>query len=107
MALSEAAKEAVYLRSFLAEIVNEICVTTILSDNQSAGQMARNAVYHERTKHIDIRHHFVRDTIRRNEISVDYIPTTEMPADILTKGLSAQRHYDLIPNFGFVKCASR
>ncbi|CAK9827482.1 Retrovirus-related Pol polyprotein from transposon TNT 1-94 [Anthophora retusa] len=102
MALSEAAKEAIYLRSFLAEIVGKINTTNIFCDNQSAGLMAKNAVHHERTKHIDMRYHFVRDAVQRGEINVNYLSTTEMPADILTKGLNGQKHYNSLNSIGLV-----
>ncbi|XP_046145331.1 secreted RxLR effector protein 161-like [Osmia bicornis bicornis] len=65
MALSEAAKESIYQRRFLTEVVGKLKTTLILCDNQSAGLMAKNPVYHERTKHIDIRYHFVRESVER------------------------------------------
>ena len=52
----------------------------------------RNPVYHSRTKHIDIRHHFVRDVFDEGEIDVKYIASENMPADVLTKALNAYKH---------------
>jgi len=92
MALSDSSKEAVHLRSFLKEVLGLLKTTIIYNDNQGAGQLARNPVFHKRTKHVDIRHHFVRELVEEGTISVNYIPTTEMPADILTKGLGASKH---------------
>ena len=61
--------------------------TTIDEDNQGAIELARNAKYHNRTKHIDICHHFVREKVVSNEIRVIYCRTQDMVADIMTKGL--------------------
>jgi hypothetical protein len=62
-------------------------VTTGLVDNQSAMAISKNDVHHNRTKHIDIRHHFIRDAIAAGTISFQYIPSPDQLADILTKGL--------------------
>ncbi|XP_035211735.1 secreted RxLR effector protein 161-like [Stegodyphus dumicola] len=76
MALSEAAKETVYLRRFLKELSYNIeHPTTIYCDNQGAQKITKNSVFHSRTKHIDIRHHFVREVYERGELDVQYIPT--------------------------------
>ena len=94
MALSDASKEAVYLRRFLAEIKgNQTCSPTVLwSDSQGARRLVYNPVYHSRTKHIDIRHHYIREEIKKNEIKVEYMSSEEMTADVLTKPLSGDRH---------------
>ncbi|TPX52211.1 DNA-directed DNA polymerase, partial [Powellomyces hirtus] len=62
--------------------------TTIYKDNQSCILLAMNPVHHARTKHIDIRHHSIRDHIDK-EIHLEYLPTAEMVADSLTKPLPA------------------
>lgn len=100
MALSEAAKETIYLRSFLSVIVGKSQSTVLLCDNQSAGLMAKNPVFHERTKHIDIRHHFVRYSVEKGDVKIEYLPTEKMPADILTKGLSMPKHQNCIREIG-------
>ena len=61
--------------------------TLIYEDNQGAIQLTRNPRFHKRTKHIDICYRFVRDRVSLNEIVVDYCPTQDMVADIMTKGL--------------------
>lgn len=92
VALSEATKEAIHLRRFLFEVLGTVEATTIFCDNQSAGLMAKNPVFHERTKHIAIKYHFVREVIESKDIIVKYLPTEEMPADVLTKGLCLPKH---------------
>ena len=62
--------------------------TTIYKDIQGAIELAKNAKYHNRTKHIDICHHFVPERVVSNEIQVIYCPTGDMIADIMTKGLA-------------------
>ncbi|KAH8357354.1 hypothetical protein KR200_003192, partial [Drosophila serrata] len=92
MAVSDSSKEAVHLRSFLEEVLGQLSTTVIHNDNQGACQLTRNPVFHKRTKHVDIRHHFIRELVEEGTISVNYNPTTEMPADILTKELGASKH---------------
>lgn len=57
-------------------------------DNQSTIAVAKNGGYHARTKHIDIRHHFIRDALDRGDVDVVYIRTEEQVADGLTKPLT-------------------
>ena len=61
--------------------------TRIMTDNQSAIALAENEAINRRNKHIDIAFHFVRDALRRSEIVLEHQPTTDMPADMLTKPL--------------------
>ena len=56
-------------------------------DNQSALHLAKNQVYHERSKHIDIRLHFVRDVIESKIVGVEKVSTEDNPFDMMTKSL--------------------
>ena len=88
VALSSATQEAVWLRSLMGDLGRQMdAPTTIYEDNQGAIELAKNAKYHNQTKHIDICHHFVRERVVFNEIQVIYCPTGDMIADIMTKGL--------------------
>lgn len=60
----------------------------MFGDNQGALALVRNPHLHERSKHIDIRYHFIRDLAEKKKLQVDYIPTAEMVADGMTKPLS-------------------
>lgn len=74
MALSEAAKEAVYLQRFLQELgQTDVSVMKMCIDNLSAQQLANYPVFHGRTKHIDVRHHFVRKIIGSGQIFLEHI----------------------------------
>jgi hypothetical protein len=59
----------------------------LLCDNESAIRIADNPIDHSRTKHIDIRHHFLRDHQQRGDIEIAYINTKDQLADIFTKPL--------------------
>ena len=89
VALSSATQEAVWLRSLMGDLGRQVDAPTIIyEDNQGAIELAKNAKYHNRTKHIDICHHFVRERVISNEIQVIYCPTGDTIADIMTKGLA-------------------
>ena len=66
-----------------------LCLTqkqvTVFCDSQSAIHLAKNQVYHARTKHIDVRYHFVREIIEEGGVLVQKIKTDDNPADMLTK----------------------
>jgi len=93
MGISEASKEAIYLRRFLLELsFNDLANTTLFCDNVGAQKLVANPVFHSRTKHIDIRHHFVREAVKHHNIELKYTPTEDMAADVLTKGLPGPKH---------------
>lgn len=93
MSLTEAAKESIYLRRFMNEIGFQSKGPTVIhNDNQAAEKLARNHVYHSRSKHIDIRHHFVRSALKEGHVEIKYVPSEDNPADVLTKGLGGPKH---------------
>lgn len=101
MGLTEAVKKAIYLRKFLSDIgfgyANRI---TIGNNNLGAQQLSQNHKFHSRSKHIDVKHHFVREALRNQLVDITYIRTDEMPADVLTKGLSKDKHRKCITKMG-------
>lgn len=56
-------------------------------DNKSSIDLAKNAVFHERSKHIHVRYHFIREYVERGDIILKYVNSYEQKADILTKAL--------------------
>lgn len=100
IAVAEATKEALYLKNILNDIGIYNENVTLFNDSQSAQKLIRNCGYSARTKHIDIRHHFVRDCLRNNDITLEYISTDNMPADMLTKGLNKNKHQYCSVNLG-------
>src|SRR5271163_3702934 len=92
MALSQATREAIWLRTLLAELnYTQEHATTLFEDNQSAIALTKNPIHHARSKHIDIQHHFIREKIKSNKIEVSYMPTDDMIADALTKLLACTK----------------
>jgi hypothetical protein len=90
VAMTHAAKEAIWLRKLIAELFRPLeHPITLHGDNQSAIALAYSDIgqFHARTKHIDIRYHFIRYVIGTNSIRLVYCPTQDMVADVLTKAL--------------------
>ena len=88
VALSQATQEAVWLRHLLADLGYSMnSPTTVFDDIQGATELSKNAKFHNRTKHIDVAYHFVRERIHSKDIIVTYCPPEEMRTDIMTKGL--------------------
>ena len=63
----------------------------IKCDNTSAINLTKNPIQHSRTKHIEIRHHFIRDHMENEDIILEYVPTENQLADIFTKPLNSER----------------
>lgn len=91
VAVSQAAQEGTWLKRLLTDLGMSDSSTVILEDNQGAIAIAKNPVNHSRTKHIDIRYHYIRECVQNGQIQVQYCPTIDMKADILTKPLTRQR----------------
>ena len=88
MALSACAQESIALQYLCASFnLPTDQPVQIFEDNSGAIAMANNPVHYAKTKHIHIRHHFIRECVDSGRIIVTYIPTAEMTADILTKAL--------------------
>ncbi|TPX52711.1 DNA-directed DNA polymerase [Powellomyces hirtus] len=88
MALTQACKEANWLRQLLIELgYPQGLPCKIYEENQGCIALARNPTSHARTKHIDIRHHFIREAIANQHRDLEYCPTKDMAADLLTKPL--------------------
>ena len=99
-AMTHAFKEALWLRSFLCFLEFPIPRPfPILSDNQAACALSNSPSVSARSKHIDIRHHFIRSHVQDGSFSTTWIPTGDMPADIFTKSLPLpifSRHRDVL-----------
>lgn len=96
IALNEAAKEAIWLKGLSEEMGFKQSSVQIMCDSQSAIALAKNSVYHERTKHIDVKFHFIREKIEEGRIQVDKISTIWNPADILTKSVPVSKLQDAL-----------
>ncbi|GAB2274840.1 hypothetical protein Dimus_039096 [Dionaea muscipula] len=91
IAMASCTSHALWLRQFLAELkVEQGDPTVIFVDNQSAIAIAKNPVYHDRSKHIDVRFHFLRDAVANDVVKLEHVKTQDQLADLLTKPLATQ-----------------
>ena len=87
-----AACEAIWLRKFLKDVKQgQKSATVIYCDNMSAIAMTKNPIFHSRSKHIELRHHFIRKLVEDKEIELQFCTTDDQLADIFTKSISAQK----------------
>jgi hypothetical protein len=93
---SSAGRDIIWMRTLMKEIGHDISTPSpLMVDNQSALKVLRNPELHGRMKHIDIKMHWIRDAIKRGDITVHFLPTNDMIADIFTKPLpkpAVERH---------------
>lgn len=88
MALSAAVQEALHLRQLLKDLgFEQRGATPIKEDNQACIALSKNKVTSKRTKHIDVRYHFTRERVESGEVVLEYVPSAEQLADLLTKAL--------------------
>ena len=88
IAACEATREAAWEVKLLGEMgYNRLTPITICSDSQSAMALVENPVFHEKSKHIETKYHYVRDRAAAGLVRFEYCPTLEMVADSLTKGV--------------------
>jgi Reverse transcriptase (RNA-dependent DNA polymerase)/Integrase core domain/GAG-pre-integrase domain len=94
IALSEATKQGQWIRALLRELqrtqyLPSTLAIPVFSDNQSCIALAKDPIAHSRTKHIEVRYHYIRELVSYGKTTIDYIPSGDMVADILTKPLPA------------------
>ena len=96
--VSEACKEAIWLARLVGDLGISVEVPTLHCDSQSAIMLAKNPVFHAKTKHIDVKYHFIRDVLEDKHMELVKVHTDDNPADLLTKGLTFERfaHYQAL-----------
>lgn len=92
-----AAKEIAWINTMMAELGIQMKTTKLKIDNQSAIRLIQNPEFHSRTKHIDVRMHYVRERYNAGDFEVD---TTQQQADILTKSLTPKKHAEHVRMIG-------
>jgi hypothetical protein len=85
MEIAEACREATWLRGLYNELGGDISCITIFCDSQSDICLTKDSMFHERTKHIDVRSHYVREVIAKGDVKVCKISTHDNAADMITK----------------------
>ncbi|PSS08126.1 Endonuclease [Actinidia chinensis var. chinensis] len=99
MAVTEAFKEAIWLHGLINDLGIDQEHVDVYCDSQSAICLAKNQVHHSRTKHIDVRFHFIREILNEGDVLLEKISTKDNPADMLTKvvsGIKFKHCLDLI-----------
>lgn len=119
VAMSMGSSEAVWIRSLLGELQHaqlsptelrkvkffDDVGTNLFSDSQSAIKLAKNPVYHDLTKHIDIKWDAIRELIEEKEIEVKFIPGDFQKADVFTKALSGTKLNRVLQELNIIPCS--
>ena len=88
VAAAACCSQLLWIRQHLKDFGIHIKAIPLMYDNTSAVSMGKNPVHQKRTKHIDVRHHFLRDNVEKGNIVLTYCPTDEQIAHIFTKAVS-------------------
>ena len=91
IAVTEAGKEMLWMKRFLQELDLKQDEYVVHCDSQSAMDLSKNATYHSRTKHIDVRYHWIREVMEKQEMKLKKIHTENNPSDVMTKGVPREK----------------
>ncbi len=96
-AVAQGICEGLWLRKLLEELkVMVRAPIKLFCDNKAAINISHNPVQHDRTKHVEIDRHFIKEKVEDGSICMTYVPTKEQVADVFTKGLSQQVFDDIV-----------
>lgn len=108
VAAAIATKEAVWIRKLLGDLnFVQSDATILFVDNMSAIRLSKNPEFHKRTKHIDVKYHFIREKVSDGEINVKYVHTGEQQADFLTKALTKEKFWYLRSLINLIEMPTR
>lgn len=91
VALTEASKEMIWLQRFMEELGKKQESSRLYCDSQSAIHLAKNSAFHSKTKHIQLRYHFIRSVLEDGQLKLEKIHTSQNPADMLTKAVTREK----------------
>jgi hypothetical protein len=101
MVAASAACQGIWLARLLTDMLRvEHAMPELLIDNQSVIALSKNSVFHDRSKHIDIHFHFIRECVEEGRIKLNYVGTENQLADLLTKALGRVRFQELRGKIG-------
>jgi hypothetical protein len=100
IAAGSSCSQLIWMKQMLKEYDVEQDVLTLYCDNMSAINISKNPVQHSKTKHIDIRHHYIRDLVENKIVTLEHVGTKEQVADIFTKALDANQFEKLRGKLG-------
>jgi hypothetical protein len=87
MAIAEACRESVWLKGLYADLCGDDSCVNLCCDSQSAIYLTKDQMFHERSKHIDVKYHYVRDVVTQGKLKVCKISTHDYSADMMTKSV--------------------
>jgi hypothetical protein len=97
VAMSRCAQQMKWMQSWLDEVDIKYNVPGIIKGDSRGGiALTKNTKDHRKVKHIDIRHHFIRDLVKSGAITIEKVPSAENPADLFTKPLSRDHHHKFL-----------
>ncbi len=103
ISINTATKEAIYIKQLLEELGHfKQSKFPLYTDNNGALLLAKNPVFHERTKHIAVKYHYIRDLISQGIIDLIYIPTKENKSDGFTKPLEKTKFKEFLAHLNFM-----
>ncbi|KAL7137606.1 hypothetical protein ABFS83_10G104500 [Erythranthe nasuta] len=102
IAATDAMKKAIWLKGILREIGFLKKNVTVFSDTQSGIQLCKNSVFHDRTKHIDIKYHFIHNIVEHGIIKLEKIPSQFNPADMSTKCLPLEKFRSCLKSLSLI-----
>ena len=100
IAAGSSCSQLVWMKQMLKEYNVEQDVLILYYENLSAINISKNPIQHSRTKHIDIRHHFIRDLVEEKVVTLEHVDTEEQLTDIFTKALDAKQFENLRRKLG-------
>ena len=103
IAAAKAAKEAVWIRGFINDLKIPKCYIKSIPlyiDSNAALKLTRNPEFHFKSKHIDVKYHFIREKVKNKEIDIQRVDTKDNLADIFIKPLNRPTHEDLVLRLG-------
>ncbi|GKV09408.1 hypothetical protein SLEP1_g20916 [Rubroshorea leprosula] len=108
VATSSAACQAIWMRRIMKDLQQvQEKATKIFCDNKATILMTKNLVFHGRTKHIELHHHFIRGAVADGLIALEYCSTSDQVADGFTKGICFSKFMKFHNSLGVAKFASR
>mgnify|MGYP002413840545 FL=1 len=108
IAASTACTQALWLARLLGDLlVQDTRTVQLLVDSKSALALAKNPVFHERSKHIRLRYHFIRSCVEEGSIEASYINTKDQLADLLTKPLGRVKFLELCSRIGMIQLSHK
>ncbi|KAK1677035.1 hypothetical protein QYE76_037883 [Lolium multiflorum] len=108
IAASTACTQALWLARLLGDLLGrDTRAVQLMVDSKSALALAKNPVFHERSKHIQSRHHFIRCCLEEGSIKASYINTADQLADMLTKPLGGSSSWNSAPGSGWFNFPTR